>query len=235
MFKCLSKLTLALVLGLVVIFGSNIKDNYYRSQIGDSVVRIYNMQQSSGGTGFHIKAESGRIYILTNKHVCGLADENDMVIIEKNGEEFARQVYKRYVEHDLCLVDAISQDYSFIDIASFVEKGEDIIVVGHPGLRRLTLAHGEFIGKEKVQLNSVVNHEAECDGTVQFYGNGMLECIEIFVSSAISSPIYGGNSGSPVVNKWGNVIGVVFAGNRSQVNDAYMVPLNYVKDFLKGL
>jgi V8-like Glu-specific endopeptidase len=63
----------------------------------------------------------------------------------------------------------------------------------------------------------------------------MLECIEIFVSSAISSPIYGGNSGSPVVNKWGNVIGVVFAGNRTQVNDAYMVPLSYVKDFLKGL
>lgn len=241
MFKCLYKLFLAASLGTFVLFGANLKDHYYRSQIGDNVVRVFNMEGTSGGTGFHIKTESGKVYILTNKHVCALADANNTVTIEKQGEKYVRQVFKRYTKHDLCLIDAISQDHDSIDLASSISHGEDIIVVGHPGLRQLTLAHGEYIGKEIVHLSSLVDKESEClngkvhEDPIVTMMFGKLICVEAFVSAAISSPIYGGNSGSPAVNKFGNLVGVVFAGNRGQANDGYMVPLRFVKDFLKGL
>lgn len=236
--KCIFNLILSMTLGIFMLFSSNLKDFYYRNVVGSNVVRVYNVEKTSGGTGFHVKAASGKIFILTNKHVCELADKNDRVLIEQNGQAKIKKVVARYEHHDLCLVEPI-QEERFIDVADSSHNGEDIIVVGHPGLRRLTLAHGEFIGPEIIQLAMLVDSALQCKGRiiedpmVQFFYNKLV-CVEQFRSSAISSPIYGGNSGSPVLNIWGNVIGVVFAGNRSQANDGYMVPLNYVKDFLKG-
>lgn len=241
MVKLFSKLCIALSIGFLVLFSANIKDYYYRNVTGGNVVRIFNITNTSGGTGFHIKTESGEVYILTNKHVCGLADENDNVIVEQNGHREVRKVLKRYKDHDLCLVTKMKDHSNFIKIAGSATKGEDIIVVGHPGLRYLTLAHGEYVGRTNININSVVNNQQECldgkiipDPIINILFNKLV-CVKTYISDSISSPIYGGNSGSPVVNKWGKLIGVVFAGNRSQPNDGYMVPLRFVKDFLKGL
>lgn len=240
MIKPVFNLILSITLGIFVLFSSNIKDTYYRKGVGSDVVRVYKVDQSTGGTGFHVKAESGNVYILTNKHVCSLADKYDRLLIEQNGKKVFRRVVARYPEHDLCVVEPLSKNHSTLSIASRIFEGEDIIVVGHPGLRSLTLAHGEYIGSKTIEISSLVDSPKQCAGRVfddpmTYLFTGKLLCLESFRSSAISSPIYGGNSGSPVVNKFGNVVGVVFAGNRSQSNDGYMVPLQYVKEFLKGL
>ena len=46
--------------------------------------------------------------------------------------------------------------------------------------------------------------------------------------------IYGGNSGSPVVNFYGNVVGVVFAGSPSVITNGYMVPYPIIKEFIEN-
>lgn len=240
LLKYLSQLIFCIGLFGAILFNSSIRDSYYRNEVGSNVVRLFNVERSSGGTGFHIKTEKGIVYILTNKHVCGLANEDGTIIVEKNGENYPRQVVKKYDAHDLCLVEAINQDHDYIDIASSVDVGEDITVVGHPALRNLTISHGEFIGMTTIHLAKLVDDPKDCkfkivEDFLTLLFTGKLVCMEPFYSGSISAIIYGGNSGSPVINKFGNVVGVVFAGNREQVNDSYMVPLRHVKAFLKGL
>ena len=229
--KASLKFISAVLLLTVVLFSGSIRDNYYRESVGDGVVRIFNMEKTGAGTGFHVKLKSGELAILTNKHVCDMGSpKNETVIIEKDGEEIPRQVLERYKHHDLCLVEALSQDESYIDIADSSQEGEDLVIIGHPGARDLTLAHGELIGKKVIDLQGPVKSESDCQGkTFEFFFQ--LICVESFHSHAISAIAYGGNSGSPVVNKYGNVIGVLFAGS-NQPTDSYMVPLKYVKDFL---
>jgi S1-C subfamily serine protease len=230
------KLALCIFLSVLLTFNGNIKDHYYRNNIGSNVVKVLSTTAPSGGTGFHIETESGNIYILTNAHVCKLADAKGEVLVETANEKMVRKVIEVYDQHDLCRVEAMP-DKEGLKLASSIRKGEDIIVVGHPGLRQLTLAHGEFIGLDVIDLiNEQIQKEEECAGkwvVDPFFDRSF--CAEAFVTGAISSPIYGGNSGSPVVNKFGNVVGVVFAGNRSQPNDGHMVPLDHIKSFLKGL
>jgi len=56
-------------------------------------------------------------------------------------------------------------------------------------------------------------------------------CIAQLEADQITNITHPGNSGSPVVNAYGKLQGVLFAGNK-QVNNGYMVPLSVIKAFL---
>lgn len=228
----LFKLIISSVLAVTILFSGNIKDSYYRDNVGQNVVRIFNMEKTGSGSGFHIKDKHGNMFILTNKHVCEIADKKGMVLVEVNGEEIPRKVVEKYEHHDLCLVEPVPNHETYIDIASSSELGEDLTIVGHPGGRDLTLSHGELIGKKIIHLGDPVESEDQCkDGEIRFNPFMGYICLKAVIATSISAISYGGNSGSPVVNKYGNVIGVLFAGS-SQPTDSYMVPLKYIQDFL---
>jgi V8-like Glu-specific endopeptidase len=57
-------------------------------------------------------------------------------------------------------------------------------------------------------------------------------CFRSYQSYATTATTYPGNSGSPVVNKYGNIIGVLFAGSSKEEKDNYLVPVSEVKRVL---
>lgn len=232
----LKRTTLALLCAILVWSTPHLKDAHYRYVIGNQVVKI--IGDTGTGSGFHIKAPSGKTYILTNQHVCAVADKNQQLLVENSKKMVPRRVIAVYQKHDLCLIEALPGEDNGLRMASSVTIGEDIVLIGHPSGRPLTLSKGEFVHKKFIPMvNLEIKSQEECeliDGKWLEGGFFMPSvCIEKISAFGISSPSYPGNSGSPVVNKWGNVVGVLFAGNRTQLNDSYMVPFHELKNFLK--
>ena len=232
----LKRTTLALLCAVLVWSTPHLKDAHYRYISGSQVVKIIGTEGS--GTGFHIKAPSGKTYILTNQHVCAIADKNQELLVENSKKMVPRRVIAVYQKHDLCLVEALPGEENGLRMANSLSIGEDIVLIGHPSGRPLTLSKGEFVHKKFIpMLNLEIRTSEECDSINGTWLDGGFfmpsVCVEKVSAFGISSPSYPGNSGSPVVNKWGNVVGVLFAGNRTQLNDNYMVPFHELKNFLK--
>jgi len=221
--------------------------DYMRYEVGGEVVKIMDVNERSGGTGFHMQTKSG-IKILTNRHICKLADKktNELkVFYHVNGVEksIIRKVIKIHDSHDLCLVEGI-EGFDGLKIGSEPYIGQTTYIYGHPGLRPLTLSQGELIGAEDITLRQFNIKKEECTGTwtevdpnkfplAALFGINSI-CEYKLYSYHITNIIYGGNSGSPVVNFWGNVVGVVFAGNPRVITQGYMVPFNIVKEFVEN-
>lgn len=221
--------TIALAIGLVWSM-PHLKDHYYRGHIGSSVVKVIGV--NGMGSGFHVQAPSGETYILTNAHVCALADQNRQLTIQHENRKVIRTVIAVYKNHDLCLVEKLPKAKSGIKIASSSDFGEDVYLIGHPSGRPLTLSKGELIFQKRINL-MMNKSEKDCRGLyvpdMLFFQGG---CVESFQAHGISTIAFPGNSGSPVVNKYGNLIGVLFAGS-NQPTDSYMVPLRHIQAFLK--
>lgn len=247
----LLKITLLLVLLTVfAVIAPMTHKTFIRSYVGDKVVKVIHPGKG-GGTGFHMKGKSGKTYIITNAHVCLISDKEGYVYIQDiNNELYARKkVIKRMKDHDLCAVESLS-GVSGLTYADKVYKGETVALVGHPALRPLSLSMGEVIGKTKIGLIFGENLPKKlCIGTTikvsqienqmhrlmyALYGVKTL-CLAKLDTTMLNAIAYRGNSGSPVVDIFGKVVGVLFAGSPSQPTDSYLVPLPKLKEFLEDL
>ncbi|SDK48829.1 S1C family serine protease [Sediminibacillus albus] len=137
----------------------------------------------SRGTGFSISADGK---ILTNHHV--IEDERRILAAYPEDGLFDAEVIASYPDIDLAVLQVKAEGLPYLDLAndSDFTAREHIHFIGNP-LRFQGIANeGEIIGY--TELDS-------WDQQVM-----MLE-----------APVYRGNSGSPVINSEGAVIGVVFA------------------------
>lgn len=229
-----------------VVFGTSILTNLHNAYIrilGPTVVKLTNAAGTSGATGFVVKGASGKKYIMTNGHVCGLA-ENGQLVATKNDEQFSVTVSKKYAYSDLCALEARKYLGLAANIASNVSIGETVYAIGHPLLEPTTVTSGEISGNMFVQV--VVGENvapADCSGPTyslidtskSMYALMGINniCVRTINSYASSVPTAPGSSGSPITNIYGSVVAVEFAGN--QYGRSYFVTLEDLKDFLKEL
>lgn len=219
---------------LFIFRAEDIHRSFIRKYVGS---RVYQLRiPGGGGTGFAVKAPSGKTYILTNDHICSPA-KNSFVFIKFGMFNLRSEIVARSPKTDLCLVTAPLYEVG-LDLASELpDLGDPVVAVGHPALDLLTVSNkGEIISVIDTVLSSEAENEKECDLTNPKFRlverEGTKYCI-LHVPSAYSTSVLvkSGNSGSPLVNFYGEVVGVVAGMDR--YNWALAVSLDDIKEFLE--
>lgn len=171
----------------------------------------------SSGTGFFIDKNG---YIITNYHCV----ENAKSIQISGIKGDINKKYKATIEitdkqNDLAILKIT--DASFTPLASIPYSfkfatsnvGEDCFVLGYPLINTM--------GKDIKLTNGVISSKSGYDGNVAQY--------------QISAPIQPGNSGGPVFDKSGNVIGIVQAKHTQAENAGYAIKANYIRNLVELL
>jgi len=110
--------------------------------------------------------------------------------------------------HDLCFLEPVGN--ASFSLASGVHRGERITIIGHPRGMSQSISDGRIVGEGSNSLNLLPKA-----GVVKY-----------LLSTAIAYP---GVSGSPAVNRYGNVVGVLFAGFPiAHANINFIVPLQVI-------
>ena len=227
----------SLAIGSAVVYETHFMYNYK----GSSVVML--TSNGGGGTGFRITAESGKSFILTNNHICR---DRESLTANYGDQEKTIKVIQKYADHDLCVLEDIDEIPS-LRLSGSLDSHERLWLIGHPALRQLTLESGHFVGNTDIDLLTTCSEKEieeriaaikevkTIDDFLKILRLSAGYCIKKVNANHINNISYGGNSGSPVFNKWGNVVGVLFAGSRGQPTASYIVPLEHLQKFLKDL
>ncbi|MEK6649754.1 MAG: trypsin-like peptidase domain-containing protein [Bacteroidota bacterium] len=188
-------------------------DPFFRQFFGD---RTYRQEVKGLGSGFFISSDG---YIVTNDHVAGNAAQIKVTMTD--GRQLDAEIVGTDPLTDVCLLKVAGSGFPAVDLGNSDDTiiGEWAIALGNPfGLFEIndkpTVTVG-VISASGMNLGSISN---------RFYRD-MIET---------DAAINGGNSGGPLVNAEGKVIGVntlIFTGGQTAtyVGYGFAIPINRVK------
>lgn len=167
----------------------------------------------SKGTGFTI-AEDG--LIITNHHV--IDGGSPVTVVYPDGNLYHAELLLSDPQLDIAILDIEAEDLPVLTLAAQDDETSDlsgakIYVIGNPLFFNQIANMGEVVGVMK------------------------RDHVELLL---IDAPIYKGNSGSPVINEEGQVIGVVFATSNVELDGTstkvgLAIPIHSVQKFLQDL
>ncbi len=165
-------------------------------------------KQENLGSGFIIAPDG---YIVTNNHVIDKAKK--IVVTLKNGKKYDAKVIGADPEIDIALlkIDAKNLKYVPMGDSDKVKVGEWVIAIGNPLMYDHTVTAGIISAKGR-KLGSGIESFLQTDAAINF-----------------------GNSGGPLVDMAGEVIGVNTAISAQGQNIGFAVPINMVKEVLPDL
>jgi len=163
----------------------------------------------TGGTGFLIDTKG---YIVTNAHV--VKDAQHVAVQSSNGKDLFAKVIYSDLDKDIAILKITDKNYKPVPSIPYSIKrnggdlAESIFIMGYP-------------------RNDIV------------YGNGYISSITGFnhdtLSCQITIPANKGNSGSPVLNKNGEVIGILSKKENTVEGAAFALRSKYIFEAINEL
>jgi len=168
-------------------------------------------KEIGGGTGFIISKDG---MILTNKHVV-LDTKAEYTVLTNDGRKFSAEVLARDPIQDLAIIKIQANNLPTVKLgdSSSLQIGQTVIAIGN--------ALGEFRNTVSVGVISGLGR------TVTASGGGMVETLEDIIQT--DAAINKGNSGGPLLNLKGEVIGINTAMASEAENIGFAIPINKAK------
>lgn len=180
----------------------------------DNVIQSGNQTKLASGTGFGISSNG---IIVTNFHVI---DGAKIIKVRGINSDF-NKTYKAQVlvsdkNNDLAIIQI--NDYGFTSLGTvpytikttLAGVGADIFVLGYP--LRATM------GDEIKLTNGIISSRTGFQGDITSY--------------QISAPVQPGNSGGPLFDSQGNLIGIINAKHGGAENTSYAVKTSYLTNLI---
>lgn len=197
-------------------FGSEFKIPQYRQKGVEK-------REIGGGTGF-IVSEDGMI--LTNKHVV-LDKDADYIIFTNDGQNFPAKVLARDPLQDLAII-KIDQEKQINQEGEFVLKSFSTVKLGDSSTLQMgqtVVAIGNALGEFRNTVS--VGVISGLGRTITASGGGLVETIENVIQT--DAAINKGNSGGPLLNLKGEVIGINTATVLEAQSIGFAIPVNKAK------
>jgi S1-C subfamily serine protease len=198
------------------VLGRKLEQMEKKQQVSDAeVIRLKNqlttkpIEFKSGGTGFMI---DGKGYIVTNAHI--VRKSKNVYVLNHKGDEFRARIIKMIPEKDLAILKI--EDDNFKPVSplpytirkSSTDVAEPVYTLGYP-------------------RNDIVYSEGYLSAKTGFNGDTLTCQLGIAANR--------GNSGGPVFNQEGEVIGVISARDVESQGVTFAIQSKYIFDAIDQL
>jgi len=169
------------------------------------------LKEVGAGTGFIVSPNG---LIATNKHVV-LDDEAEYTVLTTDGNKYKATVLARDPIQDIAIIKIDANNLPTVELGNSdnLEIGQTVIAIGN--------ALGQFKNTVSAGIVSGLLR------TITASGGGITEQLEEVVQT--DAAINRGNSGGPLVNLYGEVIGMNTAMATEAENIGFAIPINKVK------
>jgi S1-C subfamily serine protease len=177
----------------------------------------FQKKEVGGGTGFIVSSDG---LIVTNKHVV-LDEKAEYLVLTNDGKKHSAQVLARDPVKDLALIKISAHNLPVARLgdSSNLKLGQTAIAIGN--------ALGEFRNTVSVGVISGLSRNIVASG------GGFAERIEGLIQT--DAAINQGNSGGPLVNLRGEVIGINVAMVAGAQNIGFAIPINQAKKAIESV
>lgn len=187
-------------------------DQFFEFRVPGYRQRGTEEREIGGGTGFIISRNG---MILTNAHVVS-DKEADYTVLTNDGRKLSATVLARDTIRDLAVLKVENQkNLPIIKLGNSdnLQIGQTVISIGNAlGEFRNTVSSGVISGLGR---------------TITASGGGLVKTLEDVIQT--DAAINQGNSGGPLLNLKGEVIGINFAMARAAENIGFAIPVNKAK------
>lgn len=195
----------------VVIISCLSNKGYDISRVEESLVYIEAIDDSSisSGSGFVYKTENNKNYIVTNYHI--IEGYSNIHVYVSDKKQVNASIFGFDEDSDIAILE-INDELNLKEIklgdSSKLNIGDEVYAVGTPIDYR-------YFSTFTKGIVSYLNREINVDGNV-------------YKTIQVDASINNGNSGGPLIDKKGNVIGVVFIKESDIDGVGFALPINDV-------
>lgn len=168
------------------------------------------LQEVGGGSGFIVSSDG---LIVTNKHVVS-DTEAEYTVFTNDGQKYPAQVLARDPIQDIAVVKITATNLSTIKLGNSddLEIGQTVIAIGN--------ALGEFRNTVSAGIISGLLR------SITASGGGVSEQLDQLIQT--DAAINPGNSGGPLLNLYGEVIGINTATVENAQSIGFAIPVNEI-------